>query len=82
MKCYILFFLVFVQAAVGQPIALFAPDSLADRFGAASSDVPFNRYNLCSPDVNLSMRYQQVISLPGFSERGKTSIDDVLTLCF
>ncbi len=59
--------MAWAQLGVAQEIALYAPGNLSDRFGSASSEVPFNRYSVYSPDVNLSMRYQQVIAPSSFS---------------
>ena len=66
MKYYFLLFLTFVQSVVSQEIAIYAPGDLADRFGSAASDAPFNRYTITTPDSNLSIRYQQVISPSSF----------------
>ena len=67
MKYHVLPFLAIVQTAFPQQIALYAPANLADRFGSASSDTPFNRYSISTPTENLSMRYQQVMSPSSFS---------------
>ena len=41
MKYYFLLLLMFVQTAVSQEIAIYAPGNLADRFGSGASDAPF-----------------------------------------